>query len=110
MLVEVELALDRITSLILQFSAEYTLGDADVLRSMAEASAAPCEFAVDITNVVIEGDGRLDDGLIVCLLALSGEDALGDGDFIGRLREKHGARVETSACNNTQGKVLTLCD
>jgi hypothetical protein len=84
-MVEIQLALDRLSSLVLKLSRKNTLDDVNGLGIMAEASSTPGKFPVDIANIVVERDRRGNRRLVIYFLALSCENAFGDGHVFGRV-------------------------
>ena len=84
-LVEIQLALNHLSGLVLNLSCENPLDILNVLGSVAEASSAPVNFPVVTANVVVERDRRLKICLVICFFALSRENAFVDGNFIDRI-------------------------
>lgn len=68
---------------MLEFCGKDTIGNMDVFSGVAETSTAPGKLSFDVSDVVVKGDRRVDGCFLVRLLAVSGENALGDGDFFG---------------------------
>ena len=90
MSIQVELALDKLVVVTLEFGAQDTLGiNMDVDGMVAETLASPREVAILVPNVIVEREGRMRVVLPVRFLALGREDALCNADFFAGLRQRH---------------------